>query len=196
MNPDAPKNSREELEAKLTALLLGELPADEAFALGRALEQDPELAKTFERLKQTIVLVKETEAPVPGQVSASTPLKLSEKRREALFQQFKTVKPRAFEQERVRKNSWQQPVAIAAAIAILGVGGFALVTLLNREKYSSSSFAKLDELSSPPEGDRQKVRRNTYTNYIIAQPAARPKQTKALHREASKKTDQASAPYM
>src|ERR1041385_6564713 len=127
MNSDSPKNPRDELEAKLTALLLGELPADEAFALGRAIEQDAELAKTFERLKQTIILVKETEAPIAGQVPASTPLKLSEKRREALFQQFKTVKPRALEQTRARKNWWQQPVAIAAAIAILAAGGFALM---------------------------------------------------------------------
>ena len=37
MNPDLPI-PRQELEAKLTSLLLGELPADEAFALGEELE--------------------------------------------------------------------------------------------------------------------------------------------------------------
>src|SRR2546430_816117 len=103
MNPDLPKNPRDELEAKLTALLLGELPADEAFTLGRAIEQDPELAKTLERLKQTIKLVRETEAPIPGQVLQSTPLKLSDKRRQALLQQFKTVKPRAFAEPRRKR---------------------------------------------------------------------------------------------
>src|SRR6266850_5649196 len=96
MNPDLPIPPRDDLEAKLTALLLGELPADEAFALGRAIEQNPELAKTLERLTQTIRLVRETEAPIPGQVQQSEPLRLSDKRREALLQQFKTVKPKAF----------------------------------------------------------------------------------------------------
>ncbi len=62
MNPDVPTTPREELEAKLTALLLGELPADEAFALGRSIEQDAELAKLYARLKETVGLVREATA--------------------------------------------------------------------------------------------------------------------------------------
>jgi len=42
--------------------LLGELPADQAAALQQAMAQDPELAKLYERLKQTIALVRETES--------------------------------------------------------------------------------------------------------------------------------------
>src|ERR1041385_5980124 len=173
MNSDSPKNPRDELEAKLTALLLGELPADEAFALGRAIEQDAELAKAFERLKQAILLVKETEAPIAGQVSTSTPLRLSEKRREALFQQFKTVKPRELEQTRACKNWWEQGVAIAAAIAVLGVGGFAFSALLNRTEkasrmtetdvaQSSATVMKgaREQLSSLSQADREKLRRS------------------------------------
>src|SRR4051794_36699558 len=116
MTPELPKDPRHELEAKLTALLLGELPADEAFALGRSIEQDPELKKAFERLEHTINLVKETEAPVPGQDPA--PLKLGDKRREALLQQFKTVKPKEFEK---RRRRMVRILELAAVIAIIGL---------------------------------------------------------------------------
>ena len=62
MNPDFPRNPRDELEASLTALILGELPADQAFTLGRAIERDAELSKLYERLKRTIELVRQTAA--------------------------------------------------------------------------------------------------------------------------------------
>jgi len=55
MNPELPRNPQEELEARLTALLLGELSADEAATVRRAIEQDGELAKLFARLHHTIV---------------------------------------------------------------------------------------------------------------------------------------------
>ena len=44
MNSDAPKSPREELELRITALLLGELSADEAAAVREALAMDAELA--------------------------------------------------------------------------------------------------------------------------------------------------------
>ena len=43
MNPDQP--SREQIEARITALLLGELPADEAALLRYTIAQDPALKK-------------------------------------------------------------------------------------------------------------------------------------------------------
>ena len=58
MNPETPKTPREELELKLTALLLGELPRDQAFLLQEVISRDPELAKLSERLKQTIAMVR------------------------------------------------------------------------------------------------------------------------------------------
>ena len=47
MNPELPLPPREEMELRLTALLLGELSAEEAAAVRRAIEQDGELAKLF-----------------------------------------------------------------------------------------------------------------------------------------------------
>ena len=62
MNPDSPIDPRSALESSLTALLLGELPHEEAAALHQKLAQDAELAKLYERLKHTINLVRETVA--------------------------------------------------------------------------------------------------------------------------------------
>ena len=60
MNSDFPKSPREELEARLTALLLGELSEEEAAALRRAIEADVQLGRLYDRLKQTIDLVRAT----------------------------------------------------------------------------------------------------------------------------------------
>ena len=112
MNPDIPKTPREELEARLTALLVGELPADEAFTLGRAIEQDAELAKLYTRLKETIGLVRETAATSVGQTAAQAQtLKLSETRREKLLERFKTLEPKEFIEAHERTNPWLVPLA-------------------------------------------------------------------------------------
>ena len=50
MNPDSPRPPREELEARLTALLLGELPDEEAAALRELIAKDAQLAELHERL--------------------------------------------------------------------------------------------------------------------------------------------------
>ena len=60
MNPDQP--SREQIEARITALLLGELPADEAELLRWTISQDPELQKLHGRLLLTVGLVREVVA--------------------------------------------------------------------------------------------------------------------------------------
>src|SRR5262245_5140942 len=97
MNPNNP-SPREEIEAQLTALLLGELPADEACALGRAIEKDPELAGVYARLKETLGFVRETFVSDKEQLPVPTPpLKLSAERREKLLAEFKTAKPIQFE---------------------------------------------------------------------------------------------------
>src|SRR5260370_4678269 len=120
MNPDSPLPPREELEAQLTALILGELPAEQAFVLGQAIEKDAELAKLYERLKHTVQLVRETTADSAEQSSADgMPLKLSNERREKLLQQFKTVKPREFAEARHPSRPWLVPLATAAVILLL-----------------------------------------------------------------------------
>jgi Mg-chelatase subunit ChlD/anti-sigma factor RsiW len=120
MNPDSPKTPREELEARLTALLLGELSADDAAAVRQAIEQDAELAKLFARLQQTVGLVREAVASPGEPASAQTaPLKLSDERRQKLLAHFKTVAPKEFVEKKRRARFTL--VELAAVIAILGV---------------------------------------------------------------------------
>ena len=57
MNPNQP--SREQIEARITALLLGELPADESELLRWTISQDAELQKLHGRLLLTVGLVRE-----------------------------------------------------------------------------------------------------------------------------------------
>jgi anti-sigma factor RsiW len=84
------------MEARLIALLLGELPGDSR-RVRAAIATNPELARLHERLKQTISLVREATAKVTEPASEqAAPLRLSEERREKLLAHFKTVKPKEF----------------------------------------------------------------------------------------------------
>src|SRR5262245_13113623 len=97
MNPEIPQPLRKELEASLTALLLGELPPEKAAALREVMEKDAELARMYERLKVAIDLVRETTHAPAAQMSAqAAPLKLSDSKRQKLLQHFKTVTPKQF----------------------------------------------------------------------------------------------------
>jgi Mg-chelatase subunit ChlD/anti-sigma factor RsiW len=126
MNPDSSINPRAALESSLTALLLGELPHEQAAALHLKLAEDAELAKLYERLKLTINLVRETVAsPVAETATQPVPLRLSDQRRQKLLQQFKTVAPKEFilpprrSRPRQYRMPWLVPVGIAAALVVL-----------------------------------------------------------------------------
>jgi Mg-chelatase subunit ChlD/Tfp pilus assembly protein PilE len=200
MTPDLPKNPRDELESKLTALLLGELPSDEAFALGRALEQDPELAKLYKRLEQTIHLVRETEAPQPAYLTSSAPLKLSNNRREALLQQFKTVKPKEFEKPGRVKFGLLEIAAIVAIIAILSVialpslSGFKSESNLsklsfNRDASEKSLAPTLDPaIQRPNDPQVATLSRGLHDGADYAAPASVFDTTKALKPQEDKKS--------
>src|SRR5580658_7764619 len=92
MNPEPMK--REDLEAKVTALLLGELPENEAALLRELIARDAGLARLHGQLKLTLELLRETTAA--AEPAPAAPLKLSEARREKLLAQFKTVTPKEF----------------------------------------------------------------------------------------------------
>ncbi len=108
------------IEASLTALLLGELPHEQADALHLKLAQDPELAKLYERLKHTISLVRETVAsPAPETAAQPVPLKLADDRRQKLLAHFKTIAPKEFTRPRRSPLRWLAPVAAAAALVLI-----------------------------------------------------------------------------
>ena len=133
MNPDSPIDP---IESSLTALLLGELPHEQAAALHQKLTQDVDLAKLYERLKQTINLVRETVASPAAQTAHQpTPLKLSDQRRQKLLQHFKTVTPKEFAPPRRSVMSWLVPVASTAALVLI-LSSLLLPTLSNSSSKS------------------------------------------------------------
>ncbi|MBE7499962.1 MAG: von Willebrand factor type A domain-containing protein [Verrucomicrobiales bacterium] len=120
MNPEPPNLPTSDPEVRLTALLLGELPPDEAAAVQQDLTRNPELARLHARLAQTIGLVRDAAhgaaARVP--VPASEP-KLAPELRDSLLAKLKTVvlpavapRPRT----RHRPGFW---LAAAAGVAVL-----------------------------------------------------------------------------
>jgi len=149
MNPEMPQQPQDESDVQLTALLLGELPHQQAAALHQKLAQDAELAKLYERLKQTINLVRETLAtPAAQTADHPTPLKLSEQRREKLLQHFKTIAPKEFLPPRRRGMPWLVPVGIAAAFVVI-LGGLLLPAFSKaKSRGQSLTFGTLS-LSEP-----------------------------------------------
>ena len=89
MNPDQP--SREQIEVRITALLLGELPPDEAQLLRYTMAQDPGLQALHDELELAMGLVREAaKHPAEEAVAKSAPLRLSAERRRILLAHFRT----------------------------------------------------------------------------------------------------------
>src|SRR5215470_9152957 len=120
MNPESPQIPRDELLTKLTAMLLGELPDEQAMLLREIVARDPQLAAMQERLRQSIDLLRETAAKTEEQPQTQVaPLKLSEARREKLLASFKTLKPKELARPVRRMPRWLVPAAAAAAVILI-----------------------------------------------------------------------------
>ncbi len=143
MNPDLPPMKREDLEAKVTALLLGELPAEEAALLRELIARDTGLARWRDRLKLTLELLRETTAADNAAPAPAAPLKLSEARREKLLAHFKTVAPKEFAPRPRRLITL--PVAVAAVAAVMILASMVLPSL-SRAKQKSQQNAIINNL--------------------------------------------------
>jgi Mg-chelatase subunit ChlD len=158
MTPD-PTNPRHALEASLTALLLGELPPDQAAFLRQAIATDPELARMYARLERTINLVRETAAePAPQPAAHTQPLRLSPERREQVLQKFKTVNHPALAKPERKQMSWLIPTAIAATLLLL-VGALALSDL-SKARFTSREAQQLTHRKSVVNEDAADVPRS------------------------------------
>ena len=138
-----PPDDRAELEARVTALLLGELSAEDAAAMRQIMARDAGLAKLHERLRLTLDLVRESAATPAGELTGQpVPLKLSPARREALLAHFKTLAPK--ELARPRAINTSRILELAAAVAILLVAAALLLPSLSSAKYRLAAKAGLN----------------------------------------------------
>src|SRR5882724_784979 len=160
INPDNPQTPREQLEARLTALLLGEASADEAAELRQAIKDDPQLAELCHRLEETIHLVREA-GPAPSAQSTPqpAPLKLSDDRRQKLLAQFKTVTPKEFSRPQPRprqRTRFDTLIEIAAVLVLVGVlAGMLLPALIKSKTSAIYVEQRRSKLAGLEESDKQ-----------------------------------------
>jgi Mg-chelatase subunit ChlD len=125
MNPEPTPTPREQTEMRLTALLMGELSAEETVALHAQIAADPGLARLHARLRQAMALLREATAePEPA---TPTPARLSTERRERLLAHFKNPAPQPAKPAPIvkapRRNwSWVVPLGAAAAVVVILAG--------------------------------------------------------------------------
>jgi Mg-chelatase subunit ChlD len=114
MNPEFPHLTPEELEVRITALLLGELSAAEAEAVRERIAADAQLQQLHDQLQKTIGLVEQTTASVGSKATttAKAPT-LSYARREKLFAAFKTHR---LQQQIASRRTRRELLAIAAMV--------------------------------------------------------------------------------
>lgn len=140
MNTDSPQSPREELEVRITALLLGELPAGEAAALRETISQDPDLQRLHDRLKLALELVREA-GPTPAleQQPKPEPLTLATERRAQLLALFKQpaagkiIRPVSF---------WRKQPSELVQLAAMVIGLLALAGMI---MFTPKSARKSDE---------------------------------------------------
>jgi Mg-chelatase subunit ChlD/anti-sigma factor RsiW len=150
MNDQRPTDPREQMEVRITALLLGEASPFEEAELLEAIKHDPALAAYYEEMRQMVKRVEETIQLTPFEAATTHPT-LSEERRgklEALFKQpapAKTIKLDSQAGRARRLGRLQHAAAIAAALVILLVAAGLLLPSLAKSKAKASRIAALNE---------------------------------------------------
>jgi Mg-chelatase subunit ChlD len=145
MNDQRPTNPREQLEVRITALLLGEASAFEEAELLDAIKADSELEAFYEAMRRT---VKQVEGAVP---MVATNLELSGDRRSNLNDLFKrpTGKTISLPAGRARRLTQTQVIlSIAAALVILLVAAGLLLPALAKAKAKAARITAMNEAKS------------------------------------------------
>ena len=158
MNPERPNDPREQMEVRLTALLLGEASAFEEAELLEAIKHDPALAAYYEEMR---VMVKQVEAAVqsaPMETVGEHPRLADDKRAqlETLFKQspLGTIQLESIATLKRRVTRLQTVMSIAAALMILFVAAGLLLPALAKSKAKASRIALRSEPAvSPMVGD-------------------------------------------
>jgi anti-sigma factor RsiW len=129
MNPDLPHLTREEIEVRLTALLLGELPPAEAGAMLQLVANDVALGQLLARLKQTIGLIRAAAiAPSEEAAAPAAPRQIAPERREKLLNHFKLPTPRQLGipplPPQRKPFRWLVPALVCLTAVVIMVGLF------------------------------------------------------------------------
>lgn len=159
MNPDLPNILPSDPEARLTALLLGELTPEQAAAVHAELARDPELARLLARLARTVPLVREA-VREPAATTDHPPVtpQLSPERRALLLAAFKTVRPAAFAPPvRVARGRTRWLAVAAVAVGLLAVSAGLLLPSLSRAKAKGQYL--VTRLSESDLGEETRLRR-------------------------------------
>ena len=152
MNPDTPKNPREELEVRVTALLMGELSDEEAAALREKIAADPALAALHARLGQVVGLLREASADAGG---PAPPNRCGFHRGGASsFSRIsKRCPPGA---SAAARRDWRPFIQLGLAAALVAlIGGSLMMPTLSLVQHKSEAtrdlYSTVDELAAIPE---------------------------------------------
>lgn len=121
MNYDKPLNPGEELEIKVTALLMGELSSNEVAELREQMTGNADLRALHERLARAFDLIRAA-VPLDDKIEQITPARLSNEKRERLLRRFKATaisNPAIVSIDQPRKRwTWLAPLSWAASFTI------------------------------------------------------------------------------
>lgn len=124
MNSEKPLTPGEELETRITALLMGELSPDEAATLRSQLAENADLQALHARLSNAFDLLRAA-APLGDTSVQSQPARLSNERRERLLKRFKATSVSKLSivpiPETKKRWTWLAPLSWAASF-ILAIG--------------------------------------------------------------------------
>lgn len=136
MSFESPQSPRDAMEARITALLLGELSAEEEGTLRAALAQDAALAQLHERLSRTLGLVREAAGSLREETTPpAEALRLSAERREKLLQYFKVIPNPALARTNRPSVNWREWAAVAAMLmGLLAVAAIHFVPNFTRAR--------------------------------------------------------------
>ncbi len=153
-----PPNPPEEHEVRITALLQGELSADESAQVRNEIGRNPEMQRLHDRLQLTMSILKATLASTDRSVSMSVP-RLSEDRRQRLLGHFK-ASPAVTSRETPKFRShtahrWRMPWYVPMSLAALVIGLLSVEGLLREAGGTHSRSEALGtyhekSLAAPP----------------------------------------------